>query len=209
MAGMTLECPRCAARLKVAAHLAGARLRCGRCGAPFIAPPAGEIDLGALSAAAPASAFGGQSPQPRRRAMAWRKLGLAAAIALGVCCVLATMDDVRSGGRPDEVIVFRRATDFAAPFLKAPATARWPASGRVTELIRPEPRRIVWRVDTYVDSQNSFGALIRSPVVALVSYREADVTWRLEGLAIDGRLLHFAGTLPAAYRLHLARPAPR
>ena len=73
------------------------------------------------------------------------------------------------------------AQDFVSARLKAPATADFPsiASGDPTVLPIAGCKFIV---SSYVDSQNSFGANVRSRFVATLAAPVTGDTWRLESL---------------------------
>lgn len=70
---------------------------------------------------------------------------------------------------------------FVEARLKAPSTAEYPGS-------YPDFTRALtdgtFRVDAYVDAQNSFGAMLRIPFSCTVSYRGND-NWHLESLTMD------------------------
>jgi hypothetical protein len=70
---------------------------------------------------------------------------------------------------------------FLEDQLKAPATAEYPSgySQYTTSLGGGK-----FRVDAYVDAQNSFGALIRTDFTCSVSYTGND-NWHLDNLTMD------------------------
>lgn len=55
--------------------------------------------------------------------------------------------------------------------LKAPSTAKFPPSRNARVLPRPDE---IYRVSSYVDSQNSFGAFIRTHFIADIKYNPND-----------------------------------
>ena len=71
---------------------------------------------------------------------------------------------------------------FVADTLKAPATARFEPTDTVMAAINPDKKyrhlSFVWDTMGYVDSQNSFGALIRSKYICTVQRTGPD-DWRL------------------------------
>lgn len=62
------------------------------------------------------------------------------------------------------------------PRLLAPATAKWPTSDEATIIFNPSKNR--WSVTTYVDSQNQYGALVRTNFTARLTY-EGGNHWTL------------------------------
>lgn len=73
------------------------------------------------------------------------------------------------------------AQRFVTDRLKAPATAVFPFGG-ATKHVKPLGGGR-YRVDSYVDSQNGFGATIRQPFHLVV--QQLPGTWQLETLRFD------------------------
>jgi hypothetical protein len=69
--------------------------------------------------------------------------------------------------------------EFVTDRLKAPSTAEFLGASSVDLTGREQ-----YEVTASVDSQNGFGAMIRTPYVCLVNY-EGDDQWKLVNLAID------------------------
>lgn len=69
--------------------------------------------------------------------------------------------------------------------LKAPSTAEFPMW--TEENCKVTQKAGTWIVTSYVDSQNGFGAMIRSDYVAQMTYNPSTETWTLTNLFIDGR----------------------
>ncbi len=74
--------------------------------------------------------------------------------------------------------------DFIEKRLAAPATAKWPSSSEINIATLTGTGRESYRVRGYVDSQNSFGALLRTNYVCDVSFMGKD-NWHLENLTFD------------------------
>lgn len=72
------------------------------------------------------------------------------------------------------------STVFIKQRLKSPSSADFPFSANVRYL--GECRHIV---ESYVDSQNSFGATVRSQTKALVRYDKKSDDWTLEDITIN------------------------
>ena len=79
-------------------------------------------------------------------------------------------------------LAYVMARDFVKPHLKAPSTAKWPG---FTESVRhTQPLgNDRYRVSSWVDSQNSFGAMLRMRYVAVVFNTDGEQkNWTLESL---------------------------
>jgi hypothetical protein len=74
---------------------------------------------------------------------------------------------------------------FVKENLKAPTTAEFP--DWTEDNCRVSQSAGVWIVTSFVDSQNGFGAMIRSDYVAQMSYNPTKDTWALTNLSIDSR----------------------
>jgi hypothetical protein len=101
-------------------------------------------------------------------------------IALGVFVLLAigSTESSSSSVEHSETMAHIMCQDFVKNRLKAPRTAKFPRSSeaRTTDLGNGR-----YRVISYVDAQNSFGALIRTRYACTVQYTGND-RWRLEAL---------------------------
>lgn len=69
--------------------------------------------------------------------------------------------------------------------LKAPSTAEFPIWSE--ENCKATHSSNSWTVTSFVDSQNGFGAMIRSDYVAQMTYQPATETWTLTNLRVQGR----------------------
>lgn len=73
---------------------------------------------------------------------------------------------------------------FVRDRLKAPATAKFPASSDPAVVARKLDNG-AYRVTAYVDSQNGFGALVRTPFVCNLTWQGA--SWHLNDLNLVER----------------------
>lgn len=82
---------------------------------------------------------------------------------------------------PDALSAYTMCQQFTEQRLKAPSTAKWPwgYSDKTTDLGGGR-----YRVRTYVDAQNSFGAMIRNQVDCTVRFVGGD-KWQLENLVVE------------------------
>jgi len=81
-------------------------------------------------------------------------------------------------GNTDAFLV---AKEFVSQKLKAPSTAKFPNSNHA-EIINTGYNR--WRVTSYVDAQNTFGAMIRNNFTVLLSYNDSTNEWLLENISL-------------------------
>ena len=81
----------------------------------------------------------------------------------------------------DEVTAWTMCQSFVEARLKAPRSAKWPwgFTDYVTHL--GEGR---YRIKAYVDSQNSFGAMMRTHFTAVVAWKGGD-SWELESFTTE------------------------
>ena len=86
------------------------------------------------------------------------------------------------GGTPapehDAISAYVMAQDFVEAELKAPKTADFPYSGDADIQYSGDGR---YTINSYVDSENSFGATIRTYFTAVVKY-QGNQKWTLENL---------------------------
>lgn len=81
--------------------------------------------------------------------------------------------------------VYATAETIISQYLKAPATAKFPGMSEV-QITRFQDG---FRVDGYVDSQNSYGALIRSPFSTLFQFKENSDAAIVLAVVLDGETL--------------------
>lgn len=125
--------------------------------------------------------------QPRKRQLTPSEQG-GCLVVLGltaVCVFLCAGPCTPSSSKPkpiggDEIGAKVMAQQFVEERLKAPSTAKFPWGGSTAA---KEAGR--WRVRGSVDSQNSFGAMIRSNYECVLENTSGD-NWRCHSLIIDG-----------------------
>ena len=108
--------------------------------------------------------------------------------AIGVVGMILVCSGILNSGGGTEVEVegdqkstaFVMVQQYAEERLVSPATADWPWTCETVTYLGDGRYRVL----TYVDSQNAFGALIRSNVDAVVKWMHDDV-WVLKSLSIE------------------------
>ncbi|MCR4434128.1 MAG: hypothetical protein NUV70_08790 [Caldiserica bacterium] len=83
---------------------------------------------------------------------------------------------------PDKIEAYVMAQVFVEKWLKAPSTAQYPLASEATIDDLGGGR---WRVRAWVDSQNSFGAMVRSNFDCTLKYT-GNENWRVEKLILGG-----------------------
>lgn len=97
-------------------------------------------------------------------------------LLLGVGGVATYLDDGRDGGSP--MTAFEMAKVFVERELRSPGSAKFgPYRQNVVERVNSS----TWRVRSWVDSQNGFGALLRANYTCTLRYAGKD-RWTLESL---------------------------
>lgn len=117
-----------------------------------------------------------------------KKLRKAAGIIFGIAILMFAVVALSTSGdkdtskpapppKPehDSISAFVMSQNFTKKQLKAPSTAKFPrySEGRVADLGNGE-----YRVSSYVDAQNAFGAMIRTNYICKVKYVGND-KWQL------------------------------
>lgn len=87
--------------------------------------------------------------------------------------------------RDRKIMAYVMAQDFVEQRLKSPGSADFPT---FEESFAEDLGSGKWRVRSYVDSQNSFGALVRSDFTVLLRDDPNSETWHLEDVTINTRL---------------------
>lgn len=89
--------------------------------------------------------------------------------------------DGKSGKDPcdDEIAAFVMSQQFVRDRLKSPSSAKFPFISNATVIKQPGCRFVV---RSYVDSQNSFGAMLRTDYVAELELQVDRDNWRLHSL---------------------------
>lgn len=125
------------------------------------------------------------APNKSTSAFTWFVLGVVVLIAFNACS-----GGGRSGGNAssepkcDATMAHIMASNFVKERLKAPASAKFPYTNAAGVSITPlgDCR---FTVVSYVDSQNGFGAMIRSRFRATMTSTPDGKTWRATDLVID------------------------
>ena len=105
-----------------------------------------------------------------------------AVVGLAVYGWLFGGDRDASGRRcGDKISAYLMSETFMKRHLKAPASASFP-SHDAASITRIDCGK--WRVASYVDAHNSFGALVRTRFSVLLSY-DGDRTWSMESINMD------------------------
>jgi len=81
----------------------------------------------------------------------------------------------------DETDAFIWCKDHVRDRLKSPATAKFP----FVEFSHRDLGNNTWRIISYVDSQNSFGALVRTNWACEIQYSNG--AWQLQDLTLSGQ----------------------
>jgi hypothetical protein len=105
-------------------------------------------------------------------------------IAISIAC--SSTDSPRKTStfdEPSEGDAAFMSQEFVKKNLKAPSTAKFPNPyGRDIDCTKLGNNR--FKVVSYVDAENSFGAMIRTNYVAVVKYKGSE-HWTLESLEFD------------------------
>lgn len=108
------------------------------------------------------------------------------AAALTAVCALAALTacDTGSGSADSEMNKQGAAVmcqSFVKEKLKSPGTAKFSGVTETTIKVLGSKKPWKYRVNAWVDSQNSFGGVVRNPYVCTVSTKDAD-NWHLDNL---------------------------
>lgn len=153
--------------------------QCPHCGEPFLqAGPA--ISAGpTIRAVAPSVRRPPAKRSPTMTCLVVFFVGFGGLIVLAMIGAIMGPDTTSTG---TETEAWSRAREIVTAQLKAPATAEFPwTEWRAREVDG------TWHVASYVDSQNSFGAMIRSEWVCILARRHGQ--WECQYLVIDGQVI--------------------
>lgn len=109
----------------------------------------------------------------------------AAGLWVGLSAQNSNAQDTPIAYTPDASDACIVAQGFVKDRLRAPATAEFPG-WRIPDCTVTQRGRI-WVVNSYVDSQNAFGAMIRSDYTVEMIYYPASLEWQLVDIAIASR----------------------
>jgi hypothetical protein len=108
------------------------------------------------------------------------RLIVLAVVALVVASLACNGDGGGTSDTADEIGAFVMCKEFVRDRLKAPRTAKFQS---VTQADFDYKGGQTWRVSSWVDAENSFGAMIRTDFVCEIRY-EGDDEWRLVDLEL-------------------------
>lgn len=98
---------------------------------------------------------------------------VALALLLGACDT-----DIK----PDSVAADVMCHDFVKDKLKSPGTAKFAGATEYKYKTLSTKKQYKWRITAWVDSQNSFGGVVRNPYVCTVSTKDNGKNWHLDDL---------------------------
>ena len=132
----------------------------------------------------------GAKPKARTSMITWFVLAVIVFLALKSCITGApsTSTSTTTSGAAradcDEVLAHVMATNFVKRELKSPATAKFPyTSDRDVKIVKLAECR--FQILSYVDSQNSYGAMLRSRFTVTMDGAPDGKSWRAEQLVIE------------------------
>lgn len=108
--------------------------------------------------------------------------GIVTAVVLGITTKGTYATSPRTATRSDACYMSQK---FVTQNLKAPTTAEYP--DWTEENCRATQNGNVWKVRSFVDSQNGFGAMIRSDYGVEMRYNPEAGNWTLQDIVIVGR----------------------
>lgn len=93
------------------------------------------------------------------------------------------------GGQGEYSMAYIQSKDFVTQFLKSPSTAKFPY-----DPVQVTNNGNMYYVVGYVDSQNSFGAMLRSNWAAQLQYKGGEDAntnnWKLQSLILGGQTVY-------------------
>lgn len=185
---MNIYCPNCENECSEAA------VSCPRCGHPLTASavpvseslticPSCRAAVGVLAATCPGCGHQlvrsiKQSADGAPRATDPFFWPLLTIVVIGFCIFILWGDDIFNTNHTERG-AHAITKQFVEDRLSSPATADWPWKAKEIKYMGEG----IYRVRTYVDSQNGFGALMRSDVDAVVKWTAGD--WKLVSLSVE------------------------
>lgn len=96
-----------------------------------------------------------------------------------------TADRATAQRSPDNFDACFYSQKLIAKQLKAPTTAKFPTCREPDAIVAKTNGK--WTVRSYVDAQNSFGAMMRADTIAILSYNAASDVWTLDDFSLVTR----------------------
>lgn len=144
---------------------------CRECGAEVSSQAGSCPHCGIADPAGSKAAGGKQSATHTARAV----LGCLGLVVLIILAGTLFQSSPSHGGAPDKVTIYTMAQQLVERQLRAPRTAKFPWSSDAYEVSNLGDNR--YRVSSWVDSENAFGAMIRTYFV--IEIRQQGDTWSL------------------------------
>lgn len=114
----------------------------------------------------------------------WLVLGVVVVVAIKACSGGGGSRSVSSAPKCDATMAHIMASNFVKQRLKAPTTAKFPYTSDPAVSVTPLGD-CKFAVVSYVDSQNGFGAMVRSRFSATMTSTPDGQTWRAHYLVIE------------------------
>jgi len=103
---------------------------------------------------------------------------------LAMCIFMGDGDNTLEPDKPDKIGAITAAQYFVESQLISPSSAKFPWGGQtVIGDIAVDSGR--FKVESYVDSQNAFGAMVRQKYWCVVQYDAETEEWVLESLSFE------------------------
>lgn len=116
-----------------------------------------------------------------RKGCAW---GCASLLIISAVLAVAGSGGDSGGAEPEHspIMAYIMCEDFVEQRLRAPSTAEFPSRGSEGSVPLGGGK---YRVQSHVDAENAFGAMIRSSWDCTIQHVAGTDRWRLESLSID------------------------
>lgn len=183
------------------------KMKCTKCGTEFdtnFCPNCGNpvstedtavnANIAQNSQAEMTSTESAQTAQPTPQRKSRSKLILILVI-LAVIAVAFSVNHIRSSQsakaetttelRPTDVECWTAAQMTVEDYLKSPKTAKYSYYDEDWEIVRTGKRV---KISSFVDSQNSFGATVRSDFTVILTFAEDMSSFNINYVAIDGKV---------------------